>query len=264
MTELHSRRTVLRTMVACACCLSAARKLSAADMEKPHWGYDGEAGPEHWGELSADFKTCEIGTKQTPIDLTGTIKAETGKPLAIDYHAVAGRVLNNGHTVQVNVAKGCGCVIDGERFDLLQFHFHHPSEHLLSGQAQEMEAHFVHKSAGSKLAVIGVFVRKGARNAALEPVFSKMPAAAGPEEALAEAFDPSRLFPEAAGNADRPFYRYMGSLTTPPCTEGLVWTVFKDPIEASEDQIKQFSALFPNNARPVMQLNRRKLMLFEG
>lgn len=262
MKSVYGRRSVLRVLGGCACCMPFASRLSATEKGEVRWGYDGETGPDHWGELSSDFTTCEIGMQQTPIDLKGAIKAEHGDKLGIDYKAVPGEIVNNGHTIQINVGEGCVCTIGDISYNLLQFHFHHPSEHLLSGKAQEMEAHFVHKSQNGGLAVIGVFIRKGKQNDALEPVFSILPLDKNAKGTLPEAYDPSTLFPSASSEGARPYFRYYGSLTTPPCSEGLVWTVFKEPIEASEDQIRRFSALFPHNARPEKPLNRRFLLEF--
>ncbi len=253
MQKRVTRRTMLGSLMACTCCLAGLPLTSAAGKPEtkadaghaPHWEYEGGTGPEHWGDLSPDFRSCQLGLEQTPIDLAGGVKAQFDKPFTLDYKSVAGKIVNNGHTIQANTEKGCSCSIEGIAYDLLQFHFHHPSEHLLSGKASEMELHLVHKSAAGDLAVIGVFIREGAANALLAPVFDHMPDKAGGEAPLS-GFDPAGLFPKARG-----YYRYMGSLTTPPCSEGLTWTVFKEPIEASRDQIGRFAVLFPNNARPV-------------
>ncbi len=207
------------------------------------------------GELSPDFKTCQLGMEQTPIDLNGGVKAQFDKPLSLSYKPVGGKIVNNGHTIQVNVEKGCSCTIEGVSDDLVQFHFHHPSEHLLSGKPFQMELHLVHKAENGSLAVVGVFINEGAANMLLAPVFDDMPMKAGEEKALASALDPSGVFPTTHG-----YYRYMGSLTTPPCSEGLTWTVFNTPIEASREQIGKFAALFPNNARPIQNRNRRFLL----
>lgn len=252
-----ARRDFLKlTALGCACCL-AGGKLDAADVKThaaPHWSYAGQTGPEHWGELQPDFKVCQLGLEQTPIDLTGSIKGDPGM-VALDYKALPLRIVNNGHTIQVNADAGCSCAIAGSKYDLVQFHFHHPSEHLLSGKSFDLECHFVHRAPSGALAVVGVFIRPGAKNAALAPLFDAMPAKAGPEIRAAGSLDPAALMPRSGG-----YFRYMGSLTTPPCSEGLTWTVFKEPIEASSDQIRQFASLFPNNARPVQKLNRRFLI----
>ncbi|MGH6718639.1 MAG: carbonic anhydrase, partial [Alphaproteobacteria bacterium] len=162
---------------------------------------------------------------------------------------------NNGHTIQVNCEGGGFSMIEGSRYELLQFHFHHPSEHLLAGRSFDLECHFVHKSAAGGLAVLGVFIRPGMANATLAPIWAAMPSEGGQDAALGAVVDPAGLLP-----AERGFFRYMGSLTTPPCSEGLTWTVFKTAVEASVTQIQQFAALFPMNARPVMPRHRRFLL----
>jgi carbonic anhydrase len=263
MRRLMTRRAALGSMLACTCCLSGAGSVKSAEKAAgthsggagPHWTYEGAGSPEHWGELSPDFKTCQIGMQQTPIDLNGGVKAQFDKPFSLAYKAVGGKVVNNGHTIQVNLDKGCSCTVEGTAYDLLQFHFHHPSEHLLSGRSLAMELHLVHKAADGALAVIGVFLREGAANTLLSPVFDEMPMAAGGEKTLPAMLDPSGLLPARSG-----YYRYTGSLTTPPCSEGLTWTVLREPVEASPEQIRNFAALFPNNARPVQKLNDRVIL----
>lgn len=146
-------------------------------------------------------------------------------------------------------------MIGGTRYELLQFHLHHPSEHLLAGKGFDLECHLVHKSSAGALAVTGVFIRPGAVSAALKAFFDSMPGKAGPEVRVGNAIDIAAIVPKNGG-----YFRYMGSLTTPPCSEGLTWTVHKQPVEASVEQIQKFAALFPNNARPVQKRNRRFLI----
>ncbi len=257
------RRSFLRMAIGgCVCCLPGTLgALQAAEHAgrgaagaKPHWSYEGATGPDHWGELSPDFKVCQLGMEQTPIDLASGMKADAGA-ISFDYRPLPLRILNNGHTIQVNSAPGCSCTIGEMKYDLVQFHFHHPSEHLLDGQAFDMEAHFVHKSAAGALAVVGVFFKSGAHNFGLQPIFDLMPATEGPEVKADGEFNPAAFFPSI-----QTYFRYTGSLTTPPCSEGLLWTVFREPIEASPEQIARFAALFPNNARPIQRRNRRFLI----
>ena len=254
-----NRRHFLRTAtLGCVCCL-AARSVGASEpahsagtaTASPHWSYAGNTGAEHWGELQPDFKVCQLGLEQTPVDLGNAINGETGA-IALNYKPLPLRILNNGHTIQVNADAGSFCTIGGAKYELLQFHFHHPSEHLLAGKPFDLECHFVHKSSAGNLAVVGVFVTPGARNAALQSIFDAMPKTDGPDPRGAGSIDPAGLLPKSPG-----YFRYMGSLTTPPCSEGLTWTVFREPIEASAEQIKQFAQLFPNNARPVQSRNNR-------
>jgi carbonic anhydrase len=253
------RRDFLRlATLGCACCFVAGRSVLAdsgpganVPGKAAHWSYAGNTGPEHWGELQPDFKVCQLGLEQTPIDLNANTRGDAGAAV-LDYKPQPLRIVNNGHTIQVNADPGSSCTIGGTRYELAQFHFHHPSEHLLAGRPFDMECHFVHRSGNGALAVVGVFIKAGARNPALAPVFEAMPAAAGPEVRAQATIDPAAMLPREGG-----YFRYMGSLTTPPCSEGLTWTVFKQPVEASSDQIRQFAALFPNNARPVQRTNRR-------
>jgi len=220
----------------------------------PHWSYDGDGAPASWGRLSPDFKVCELGLEQTPIDLNGGIRASVGS-VEIGFRPIPLKVLNNGHTIQVNCEPGSKSRINGTDYDLLQFHFHHPSEHLLSGKAFDLECHFVHRSAAGDLAVIGVFIKPGTENTALQPIWQAMPASETPERNAGTTIDVGDLLPQV-----REYFRYAGSLTTPPCSEGVLWTVFRHAIEASPEQIRRFAQLFPVNARPVMPINRRFLL----
>jgi carbonic anhydrase len=219
-----------------------------------HWGYEGAGGPENWGQLSPEFRVCALGFEQTPIDITAGIRSQL-VGIAPMFQAMPLKLLNNGHTIQVNCAPGSASYIDGQRFDLLQFHFHHPSEHLLDGKAFDLELHFVHRSQAGQLAVLGVFIASGAENAALAPIWAAMPKAETPEADTGATIAPAALLP-----AERGFFRYQGSLTTPPCSEGVLWSVFRQPIEASSAQIAQFASLFPLNARPVQPRHRRYLL----
>ena len=253
------RRTFLRSVAAGLACCAASRATGvlADEHAHPHWSYEGETGPQHWGGLAPEFDTCSIGTHQTPINLTGAVGDEAAA-FEFDYRSVAMHIVNNGHTIQINPDAGCAITVDGERYDLVQFHFHHPSEHLVDGRAFDMELHLVHKSAKSGLAVVGTFITAGEHNANLAPFLEAMPHSEGIVVDTEGQFDPAALIP-----ATQSFYRYTGSLTTPPCSEGLTWTVFRDPIEASPPQIRAFAALFPNNARPV-QKNTNPLVFFTG
>lgn len=261
-----SRRTLLRQLgasaVACPICLSALARAPAAlaaetageAHAKPHWGYEGAGGPQNWGKLEPQFKVCELGLEQTPIDLNAGIKASVGG-VNLSYQPMPLKVLNNGHTIQVNCEPGSRARINNTTYDLLQFHFHHPSEHLLSGKAFDLECHFVHRSAAGDLAVVGVFIKPGAENDALQPVWQAMPTTETPERNTGTTILLNGLLPSG-----REYFRYAGSLTTPPCSEGVLWTVFRNPVEASAEQIRRFAQLFPVNARPVMPLNRRFLL----
>jgi carbonic anhydrase len=250
-----SRRSFIRlSTLGCACCLAANRTSAGATEAHPYWTYEGNTGPDHWGELSADFKTCHLGSQQTPIDLTSGKNGDAGA-LKFAYRPLPLTIVNNGHTIQVNAEPGSSCLIGDTNYDLLQFHFHHPSEHRLNGKAFEMECHFVHKAASGALAVAGVFFVPGKQNDTLKPIFDQMPKRGGETVKAGVSINPVELMPTSGG-----YFRYQGSLTTPPCSEGLTWTVFKKPVEVSEAQIRQFAALFTNNARPVQPINGRSVI----
>ncbi len=256
MPAIPTRRSLLGFAAALAACpLCATRSANAADGHAPHWTYEGEDGPTHWSTLSPDFKGCALGAEQTPIDLKAAVKAQSGS-VDFGYQAMPLTILNNGHTVQVNTPPGSSLILSGTKYDLLQFHFHHPSEHLLAGKGFDMELHFVHKSASGDLAVVGVFIQPGETNAALAPIWSAMP----PHEAAPKPIAGVTISPDLLLPTDRHYFRYMGSLTTPPCSEGLTWTVFRSPIEASPEQIRTFAQLFPLNARPLQPINHRFLL----
>ncbi|HEY0835147.1 MAG TPA: carbonic anhydrase family protein [Azospirillum sp.] len=257
MSEIGRRKvlTMLGLGAAAACPVCAASLRGAFAAEGAHWGYAEHNGAHKWGELSPDFKTCTFGTDQSPIDLSKGIAADAGAP-QLDWKAVPLKVVNNGHTIQVNAPAGGTMTLRGKAYSMLQFHFHSPSEHTLDGKSFPMEVHFVHKAADGELAVLGVFMDQGARHDATEAIWAAMPEQAGPETEVAGAtVDPNAFLPKG-----RRHFRYMGSLTTPPCSEGVVWTMLRESIAVSADQIARFAKLFPLNARPVQPLNRRFLL----
>lgn len=218
----------------------------------PHWDYDGREGPEHWGKLHKDYAACGLGRKQSPIDIAATVK-EKLPAIEFNYQLSPLRIVNNGHTVQVNFAAGSDIRIGADRYTLLQFHVHSPSEELVKGKAYDMVAHFVHKNDAGQLAVVGVLFEKGAENAALAPVVARLPKNAGPERAHAEVMvDAARLLP-----ADKGYYTFEGSLTTPPCSEGVRWMVLKTPVTVSTAQLGAIKAIVHHNARPVQPLHGR-------
>ncbi len=246
--------------VACPTCLAISTASAsgsggaAAPSEHPSWGYEGEGGPEGWGRLEPGFRVCDLGTGQSPIDLTQPTTASLNS-IDLSWRSAPVQVVNNGHTIQVNCETGSEMVLDGRRFGLAQFHFHHPSEHAVDGQRHEMEVHFVHAADNGALGVLGVFVEAGAENSTLAPIWSAMPRSQGGEARVSQNINPAGLLPR-----DRRFYRYFGSLTTPPCSERVIWSVFGRPITASRRQIDQFADLFPMNARPLQNQNRRQLL----
>jgi len=220
--------------------------------EEAHWGYGKEHGPSQWSELKPEFETCRVGKRQSPIDISSAEKAEL-PAIDFNYQANSPRILNNGHTIQVNVPPGSAITVADHSYALQQFHFHTPSEEAIRGKHHALVAHFVHKDAEGKLAVVAVLFDVGKSNAALAPVLAKMPPKEGPELTVeGTSLDPARLLPSKRG-----YYEFEGSLTTPPCSEGVRWFVLKQPVTLSQQQLDAFRKLYPRNARPTQPLNGR-------
>ncbi|MEK8045327.1 carbonic anhydrase [Ideonella margarita] len=210
-----------------------------------HWAYGGETGPESWGKMKPEFKTCAIGQRQSPIDIRGGIQVQL-PAIQFDYHTSGFSVIDNGHTVQVNLPAGNAITVNGRRYDLLQFHFHRPSEERVNGKQFDMVAHLVHKDPEGRLAVVAVLLERGSAQGVIQAVWNSLPLEKGEELASPVAIDLNQLLPE-----DKRYYTYMGSLTTPPCSEGVLWLVMKQPVQLSLDQIGIFARLYPMNARPI-------------
>ena len=225
---------------------------SAGAYEHGHWAYDGEFAPYRWGDLKPDYALCKSGTRQSPIDIRNPVVSEI-EPIQFHYEDVALKVSNNGHTIQVDYPPGSFILHGGARYELVQFHFHTPSEERINGRTFDMVAHLVHKSAQGKLAVVAVLLSAGQEQALLRQVWSAMPGTANSmRERLDVTINARQLLP-----ADPAFYSFIGSLTTPPCTEGVQWLVMKTPVEMSREQIGHFTALYPMNARPLQAQNDR-------
>lgn len=220
-----------------------------------HWTYEGAEGPSRWAELSPNYAPCSAGKKQSPIDLHAPVRSDLAN-LVFHYQPSKLNALNNGHTVQQNYDAGSYIEIEGVRYDLLQFHVHTPSEHALDGKLTELEIHFVHKSAAGQLAVVGVFVEEGGENTAAKPLWDHLSALAtsGATFANTTELNAIRLLP-----SDQTTFRYDGSLTTPPCTEGVKWNVMVKPIEMSKAQIAALHSVLEGNNRPLQPLNGRTL-----
>jgi len=216
-----------------------------------HWDYQGSGGPERWGRMKPEFAKCSSGTRQSPIDIRDGIKVELD-PVQFDYKPSAFKVVDNGHTIQVNVAPGNSIDVMGQRFELVQFHFHRPSEERIDGKAFDMVAHLVHKNLEGRLAVVAVLLEKGSAQPVVQSVWNNLPLEKGDEIAARAPLDLNRLLP-----AERGYFTYMGSLTTPPCSEGVLWMVMKQPVPISAEQIDIFARLYPMNARPVQSASGR-------
>ena len=234
----------------------AARGPAGDSHSKPHWGYTGAIGPDAWAKLSAEFATCAKGRRQSPIDLVDAeLSPLTLEQVKFDYAPAAFQVVHNGHTIEVRPGKENHIVARSKKYKLLQFHFHHPSEERFNGKAFALDAHFVHRSEDGELAVVTVLFEEGAANPELQRLWDYMPLDANDSMRSAEGvtFNPVSMLP-----VDRAKYlQYIGSLTTPPCTEGVVWIVLRQPVTASPEQIALFRKMVGMNARPVQPVNGR-------
>jgi carbonic anhydrase len=216
-----------------------------------HWSYEGEGGPANWGKLRGDYAACAAGKRQSPIDIHEGIRVDL-EPIAFDYRESRFRIIDNGHTVQVNVGEGSDIAVMGRVYHLIQFHFHRPSEERVNGKTYDMVVHLVHKDDEGHLAVVSVLIEKGSEHPLIQTLWNNLPLEVDQELLPAVAIDLKRLLPES-----RSYWTYMGSLTTPPCTEGVLWMVLKQPVQISPEQIAIFSRLYRNNARPVQSANGR-------
>ena len=216
-----------------------------------HWSYEGDGGPHAWHQLKPEYDKCGSGTRQSPIDIRDGIRVDMD-PVQFEYRASAFRVIDNGHTVQVNVARGNFIDVMGRRFELQQFHFHRPSEERIDGRQFDMVAHLVHKDLEGRLAVVAVLLERGAAHALVQAVWNHLPLEKNEELAARAPIDLTQLLPK-----DPRYFTYMGSLTTPPCSEGVLWMVMQQPVTVSAEQIDVFARLYPMNARPLQQASGR-------
>lgn len=237
-------------------CTSHQKNVEKPLKEKAHWGYIGEYGPEKWGDMKEEYKMCKLGKNQSPVDLTG-FKNPFMYPLKIKYETGSTEFINNGHTVQVNFKEGSELYIDKKVYKLKQFHFHTPSENRLYGKDFPMEAHLVHATDSGALAVVAVMFSGGFNdNPFLAKFMAKMPLTKGAKNDLIKenlnAFD---MLPD-----DKNYYRFNGSLTTPPCSEGVLWLVLKNPVPISDNQLNAFRKVMGKNNRPVQPKNARAFL----
>ena len=255
MTDDRTVSGLLARALVCGMALCAGESIAAdsAKAEGHHWSYSGENGPDHWQSEDAAFATCGVGKHQSPIDIEKTVVKDL-PALTFDYQDVALKVTDTGHSFQVNAAKGSGgFTVGNDRYEFLQVHFHEPSEERVHGAQSSMVAHIVHKNAKGELAVVAVLIRTGKSNEFLKPIFDNFPAKGTTETVVAgKSVNLTQLLP-----AHRGYYTFEGSLTTPPCTENVRWFVLKTPVEASEEQVKEFRARYAHNSRPTQPLNAR-------
>jgi len=228
-----------------------AAPVSAVKSSGAHWGYVGAESAQHWGGLHSEYAACSEGQKQSPVNISQFAKKDL-PTIGFSYAAAPLVVVNNGHTIQVDYSAGSAINVGGQNFKLAQFHFHTPSEHYLDGSPYPMEVHFVHKSDSGQLAVVGAMMKIGAANPVIENIWKNAPTQKGSKSVEAVQVNAADLLPQS-----KDYYAYEGSLTTPPCSEGVLWHVLKSPIEISQQQLQIFQALFPVNARPVQPLAGR-------
>lgn len=241
---------ILLTAAACERAPAPAAEADAAPNAAPHWSYDGELGPAVWAQLSSDYAACGAGTRQSPIAIAGA-SAVPLPEISFSYGPGPVTIINNGHTVQTSFESGRFLEIEGQRFDLLQMHFHHPGEHVVEGRTYDIELHLVHRHENGQLLVIAVLVDDTLpQNAAVTAALARLPQSEG--IAFEEEADPAALLPQ-----DRGYFTYDGSLTTPPCTENVRWIVLTTPVGASPVAVAEAARLFPHNARPVQPLTGR-------
>jgi len=250
------RFPVLAAFALCAAFLPIFHAQAQSDPNAAPWDYVGKRGVLEWGKLDPSYKACAQGHEQSPIDIRGAHLNKALQP--IEFHYVSGPVTleNNGHTVIAHVDPGSYIVAGGVRYDLVQFHFHHPSEEAVRGKLTDMDVHLVHKSADGKQAVIAIRFSedRGDANAVLAMLWDHLPAKPNTTEKVTTFVNPGGFLP-----ADRGYWTYEGSLTVPPCTEGVRWFVFEDTVAMSREQRLAFAALFRVNSRPLQDLHGRRI-----
>jgi carbonic anhydrase len=233
-----------------------------------HWDYSGDQGPAHWHSLNPDYQSCSQGQSQSPIDLNSQLpvtsafieKQYQAATMRIAHHEHVVDILDNGHTIQVTYDEGSELITNGQNYNLAQFHFHAPSEHTVDGKFYPMEMHLVHSNKNGALAVVSVLIKEGEHNESFTPIFEHMPKTAGKSVHLEHMMiDIDELLP----SVDR-YYHYNGSLTTPPCSEGVSWFVLAEPVSLSAAQIKAFTAIINHNNRPIQALNGREVRMEAG
>lgn len=227
-----------------------------AQAHATHWDYEGEGGPAQWGQLQPEFKTCATGQRQSPIHIQSQQTLQgPAEPIQFNYQDSTGIVVNNGHTVQVDVIGDNSIQVRNTRYDLVQFHFHHPAEERINDRVHSMVAHLVHRNAQGQLAVVAILIDPGVANPLIHKVWTYMPLDSQDSVRMpSQSLNLSELLPK-----DQRYYQFLGSLTTPPCTEGVLWLVIKQPMTLSREQIRLFGQLYPYNARPVQAVNGRPI-----
>jgi carbonic anhydrase len=231
--------------------LAVAAPAMAQEVE---WDYEGERGPASWGSLDPSFSACSTGERQSPVDLRGA-EDRPAERIRAGYRPTRLVVENNGHTVEGIPEREQTLRIGAKSFELAQFHFHTPSEHAVTGRRYPLEIHFVHQAEDGERAVFGVLVKRGDRNEAFAEL-GRLPRAEGRETEVEERVNLRGLMPRRLTA-----FRYDGSLTTPPCTEGIRWNVADSYVEMSRRQIRRIRTILGHSARPLQPLGGRELVV---
>ena len=220
----------------------------ASDDEAVTWSYSGETGPAEWATLSEEYAACAVGSEQSPIDIPGETAQNAELPaLSFDYGAASARIEDGGHGVLVTPETSLGLTIGDDRYSLLQFHAHDPSEHTIDGRSYPLEIHFVHQNEAGQLAVVGVMIEEGEADPAFGPVIEGLQA-----DGATATVEFAQLLPERLD-----YFTYDGSLTTPPCSEGVRWIVLAEPIQIGAEQLAALSEGHGATNRPVQPLEGR-------
>lgn len=219
------------------------------------WTYSGAEGPAKWGSLATDYATCKLGHQQSPIDIRDA-KKQALPPIQFDYKSAPLKVINNGHSIQIDYAPGSFMTVGDKKYELKQFHFHHPSEEHIMGKGYDMVADLVHAGADGKLAVVAILLKKGSANGMVQKIWDNLPKSKGKEEEVSDVeINASALLPGNTG-----YYTFSGSLTTPPCSEEVTWYVLKMPSQVSAGEVATFAKMYPHDARPIQPANGRIIL----
>ena len=236
-------------------CFGFAPTPGNAQEAKPHWSYEGATDPSHWGSLGSAYAACSAGHMQSPIDITGAKKSDL-PPLKINYSSAPLNIIDNGHTVQINYPEGSTLTVGDKKYTLKQFHFHHPAEEEIGGKKYDLVAHLVHADAEGHLAVIAVLFKKGVAMPVLDTLWKNVPSEKEKAvDASSVSVNAKDLLP-----ADLGYYTFAGSLTAPPCSEGVTWYVLKSHETLSGEELAAFAKLYPHNARPIQPTNGREIL----
>jgi carbonic anhydrase len=245
-------RSMLAGFIATATLFGSLSLVAQETEHHAHWAYDGKDGPKKWGALDPAYSECKQGHHQSPIDIRHTEKADL-PPIQFDYAPSPLNIVDNGHTVMVTYEPGSFLTVGDHRYQLTQFHFHHPSEEHINGKSFDMVVHLVHSDASGNLAVVAVVMKAGKVNPALQTVWNHLPKEKDKQATVEGVFvTAADLLPVKRG-----YYTYSGSLTTPPCTEGVTWFVLKTPEEISSGEVEVFAKLYPHDVRPAQKVEGR-------